>query len=64
MKKILSLILFFLFVLTIFAEVNVKFDKKTYNLGRIKEEEGPHKYRFKFYNNGETSVKVLKVTPD
>ncbi len=63
MKKILSLILFFLFALTIFAEVNVKFEKKMYDLGEIKEEEGPHKYRFKFYNYGETSVKILKVTP-
>ncbi|MCK4654731.1 MAG: DUF1573 domain-containing protein [Candidatus Cloacimonetes bacterium] len=62
MKKLLIFILiFFIFIISIYSFPVIKFENKIYDFGDIKEDEGPYEYEFTFSNTGDEPLKITKV---
>lgn len=61
MKRLVVIIGVILTCYAGFAQGNIVFDESTHDFGEVKEEEGPIKNSFSFYNNGDQPIKILAV---
>ncbi len=62
MKKLLLFILiFFIFIISLYSLPIITFENEVHDFGDIKEESGPYERDFIFYNTGDEPLKITKV---
>ena len=61
MKRIIVIITFLLAGVLLLSQPIIEFETLVYDFGRIKEEEGPHGFDFKFSNTGDESFRLIRV---
>ncbi|MCK5051829.1 MAG: DUF1573 domain-containing protein [Candidatus Cloacimonetes bacterium] len=62
MKKIIVIIILLFVGVLLLSQPIIEFETLKYDYGRIKEEAGPHKVDFNFFNTGDEPFRILKVT--
>ena len=61
MKKLIVIIIFLITATLLLSQPIIEFETLIYDYGRIKEEEGPHKFDFKFCNTGDEPFRLISV---
>lgn len=61
MKKLIVIIIFLITATLLLSQPIIEFETLIYDYGRIKEEEGPHKFDFKFSNTGDEPFRLIRV---
>ena len=61
MKKIIVIMILLITWVFLLSQPIIEFETLRYDFGRIKEEEGPHKVDFKFFNTGDEPFRLIKV---
>ncbi len=61
MKKIILIVILLFTAVLLLSQPIIEFETLLYDYGRIKEEEGPHKVDFKFFNTGDEPFRIIKV---
>ncbi len=61
MKRIIVIAFFLLVAVILLSQPIIEFETLIYDYGRIKEEEGPHKFDFKFSNTGDEPFRIIRV---
>lgn len=61
MKKIISILILLFAAVLLLSQPIIEFETLVYDYDRIKEEAGPHKVDFKFFNTGDEPFQILKV---
>lgn len=61
MKRVIVIVILLLAGTLLLSQPIIEFETLIYDYGRIKEEEGPHKFDFKFSNTGDEPFRIIRV---